>query len=66
LRFYFLAPVFSQEKTTTNEKIQTSSTNVHLFATPICTELHLSARSEYYQQQADYKMEVELDDKKNN
>ncbi|MFT6749000.1 MAG: hypothetical protein ACJAQ1_000929 [Flavobacterium sp.] len=60
-----VAPVFSQEKTTTNEKNPDKFKQMYdLFATPNMYRTASGAPGpEYYQQQADYKMEVELDDK---
>ena len=60
-----VAPVFSQEKATTNEKNPDKFKQMYdLFATPNMYRTASGAPGpEYYQQQADYKMEVELDDK---
>jgi hypothetical protein len=60
-----VAPVFSQEKATTSEKNPDKFKQMYdLFATPNMYRTASGAPGpEYYQQQADYKMEVELDDK---
>jgi hypothetical protein len=60
-----VAPVFSQEKAATSEKNPDKFKQMYdLFATPNMYRTASGAPGpEYYQQQADYKMEVELDDK---